>query len=40
MERFDVVIVGMGPGGEAAAGPLLAAGKRVAARDVVMCQRR
>ncbi len=30
MDRFDVVIIGMGPGGEAAAGRLLDAGKRVA----------
>ncbi|HLI38601.1 MAG TPA: NAD(P)/FAD-dependent oxidoreductase [Streptosporangiaceae bacterium] len=29
-ERFDVIIIGMGPGGEACAGRLLAAGKRVA----------
>ena len=29
-ERFDVVVVGMGPGGEVAASRLLAAGKRVA----------
>jgi pyruvate/2-oxoglutarate dehydrogenase complex dihydrolipoamide dehydrogenase (E3) component len=26
-ERFDVIIIGMGPGGEAWAGRLLAAGK-------------
>ncbi len=30
MERFDVIIIGMGVGGEAAAGRLLGAGKRVA----------
>src|SRR5260370_7823789 len=30
MDRFDVIIVGMGVGGEAAAGRLLAAGRRVA----------
>jgi len=30
VDRFDVVIIGMGPGGEAAAGRLLDAGKRVA----------
>jgi dihydrolipoamide dehydrogenase len=30
MDRFDVIIIGMGVGGEAAAGRLLAAGKRVA----------
>ncbi len=30
MDRFDVIMIGMGPGGEAAAGRLLAAGKRVA----------
>jgi pyruvate/2-oxoglutarate dehydrogenase complex dihydrolipoamide dehydrogenase (E3) component len=29
-ERFDVIIIGMGPGGEACAGRLMAAGKRVA----------
>lgn len=29
-ERVDVVVIGMGPGGEVAAGRLLAAGKRVA----------
>lgn len=29
-ERFDVVVIGLGPGGEVAAGRLLAAGKRVA----------
>src|SRR5579875_1968357 len=29
-ERFDVIIIGMGPGGEACAGRLLAAGRRVA----------
>jgi pyruvate/2-oxoglutarate dehydrogenase complex dihydrolipoamide dehydrogenase (E3) component len=29
-ERFDVAVVGMGPGGEAAAGRLMAGGKRVA----------
>lgn len=29
-ERFDAIVVGMGPGGEEAAGRLLAAGKRVA----------
>ncbi len=29
-DRFDVVILGMGPGGEVAAGRLLKAGKRVA----------
>ncbi len=30
MDRFDVIIIGMGMGGEAAAGRLLAAGRRVA----------
>jgi pyruvate/2-oxoglutarate dehydrogenase complex dihydrolipoamide dehydrogenase (E3) component len=30
MDRFDAIIIGMGPGGEAAAGRLLAAGRRVA----------
>ena len=30
MDRFDVIIIGMGPGGEAAAGRLLDAGRRVA----------
>ena len=30
MDRFDVIIIGMGPGGEAVAGRLLAAGSRVA----------
>src|SRR5262245_58937636 len=30
MDRFDVIVIGMGPGGEAAAGRLLAAGRRVA----------
>jgi pyruvate/2-oxoglutarate dehydrogenase complex dihydrolipoamide dehydrogenase (E3) component len=30
VERFDVIIIGMGPGGEAAAGRLLDAGRRVA----------
>jgi pyruvate/2-oxoglutarate dehydrogenase complex dihydrolipoamide dehydrogenase (E3) component len=30
VERFDVIIVGMGPGGEAAAGRLMTAGKRIA----------
>ena len=30
MDRFDAVIIGMGPGGEIAAGRLLDAGKRVA----------
>jgi pyruvate/2-oxoglutarate dehydrogenase complex dihydrolipoamide dehydrogenase (E3) component len=29
-ERFDVVVLGMGPGGEVAAGRLLAAGKKLA----------
>ncbi|MBA4115710.1 MAG: NAD(P)/FAD-dependent oxidoreductase, partial [Rubrobacter sp.] len=29
-EKFDVVILGMGPGGEAVAGALLSAGKKVA----------
>jgi len=29
-DRFDVIIIGMGPGGEACAGRLIAAGKRVA----------
>jgi dihydrolipoamide dehydrogenase len=29
-ERFDAVVIGLGPGGEVAAGRLLAAGKRVA----------
>ncbi len=27
-DRYDVIIIGMGPGGEACAGRLLAAGKR------------
>jgi pyruvate/2-oxoglutarate dehydrogenase complex dihydrolipoamide dehydrogenase (E3) component len=27
VDRFDVIIIGMGPGGEAAAGRLMAAGK-------------
>ncbi len=30
MERFDVIVIGMGPGGEAAAGRLQDAGRRVA----------
>src|ERR1700716_3972536 len=30
MDRFDVIVIGMGPGGEVAAAKLLAAGKRVA----------
>jgi pyruvate/2-oxoglutarate dehydrogenase complex dihydrolipoamide dehydrogenase (E3) component len=30
VERFDVIVIGMGPGGEAAAGRLLDAGRRVA----------
>src|SRR5216684_5563411 len=30
VDRFDVIVIGLGPGGEAAAGRLLAAGKRVA----------
>jgi len=30
VEQFDVIVVGMGPGGEAAAGRLLDAGRRVA----------
>jgi dihydrolipoamide dehydrogenase len=30
VERFDVIVVGMGPGGEAAAGRLMDAGRRVA----------
>jgi dihydrolipoamide dehydrogenase len=30
MDRFDVIVIGMGPGGEVAAGKLLASGKRVA----------
>ncbi len=30
MDRFDVIVIGMGPGGEAAAGRLLEAGRRVA----------
>jgi pyruvate/2-oxoglutarate dehydrogenase complex dihydrolipoamide dehydrogenase (E3) component len=30
MDRFDVIVIGMGPGGEAAAGRLLQAGRRVA----------
>ena len=30
MDRFDVIMIGMGPGGEAAAGRLLDAGKQVA----------
>ena len=30
MDRFDVIIIGMGVGGEAAAGRLLDAGRRVA----------
>jgi pyruvate/2-oxoglutarate dehydrogenase complex dihydrolipoamide dehydrogenase (E3) component len=29
-EQFDVIVIGMGPGGEVAAGQLLAAGRRVA----------
>ncbi len=29
-ERFDAVIIGMGPGGEVVAGQLLSAGKKVA----------
>ncbi len=29
-QQFDVIVIGMGPGGEVAAGQLLAAGKRVA----------
>ena len=29
-ERFDAVILGMGPGGEVVAGRLLGAGKKVA----------
>lgn len=29
-ERFDAVVIGLGPGGEVAAGRLLAAGRRVA----------
>jgi dihydrolipoamide dehydrogenase len=33
VDRFDVIIIGMGPGGEAAAGRLLAAGKRVAVAE-------
>ncbi len=33
MDRFDVIVIGMGPGGEAAAGRLLAAGKRVAVAE-------
>ncbi len=27
MDRFDVIVIGMGPGGEAAAGRLLDAGR-------------
>jgi pyruvate/2-oxoglutarate dehydrogenase complex dihydrolipoamide dehydrogenase (E3) component len=30
VERFDVIVIGMGPGGEAAASRLLDAGRRVA----------
>lgn len=30
-EKFDVVVIGMGPGGEVAVGRLCKAGKRVAA---------
>jgi len=30
MDRFDVIIIGMGCGGDTAAGRLLAAGRRVA----------
>jgi dihydrolipoamide dehydrogenase len=30
VDRFDVIMIGMGPGGEAAAGRLLDAGRRVA----------
>ncbi len=30
MDKFDVIVIGMGPGGEAAAGRLLDAGRRVA----------
>ncbi len=30
MDRFDVIVIGLGPGGEAAAGRLLEAGRRVA----------
>ncbi len=30
MDRFDVIVIGMGPGGEAAAWRLLEAGRRVA----------
>jgi dihydrolipoamide dehydrogenase len=30
VDRFDVIIIGMGPGEEAAAGRLLQAGRRVA----------
>src|SRR6266498_1917009 len=30
VDRFDVIVIGMGPGGEAAAGRLLEAGRRVA----------
>jgi pyruvate/2-oxoglutarate dehydrogenase complex dihydrolipoamide dehydrogenase (E3) component len=33
VDRFDVIIIGMGPGGEACAGRLLAAGKRVAVAE-------
>ena len=29
-DRFDAVILGMGPGGEVAAGKLLGAGKKIA----------
>jgi dihydrolipoamide dehydrogenase len=37
MDRFDVIMIGMGPGGEAAAGRLLDAGRRVAVveRDLI-----
>ncbi|WP_198588591.1 FAD-dependent oxidoreductase, partial [Geodermatophilus chilensis] len=28
-DRFDVIVIGMGPGGEVAAGQLLKSGKRV-----------
>src|SRR6266568_1531394 len=33
VDRFDVIVIGMGPGGEAAAGRLLEAGRRVAVSE-------
>jgi pyruvate/2-oxoglutarate dehydrogenase complex dihydrolipoamide dehydrogenase (E3) component len=33
VDRFDVIVIGMGPGGEAAAGRLLDAGRRVAVME-------